>query len=195
MYANQDGAAGETDRTRVSDLGWAAQGAGRKRKDGRRGPGMPHKPRPGLAGRFPVHVTWRMRRGVWNLRTRRCFSALSKALAAGGDKFGFRLAHYAVLGDHIHLLVEAEDERALSRGMKGLGVRVARKLNRVMQRRGNVVLERYDARILRTPTEVKHARNYLRTNAHHHYGLVGVDPFASATALIAPKTWLLRRQE
>src|SRR5262249_16659716 len=120
---------------------------------------------------------------------------LSKALAAGGDKFGFCLVHYAVLRDHIHLLVEAEDERALSRGMKGLGVRVARALNRVMQRHGNVVQERYHARILRTPTEVRHARNYLRTNARHHYGLLGADSFASTRPLIAPKTWLLRRQE
>jgi len=168
--------------------GGRRNGAGRKRKDGRLGKGMPHTPRPALARRFPLHITWRMRRGVWNLRTRRCFSALGKALSAGGDKFGFRLVHYAVLRDHIHFLVEAQDERALSRGMKGLGVRVARALNRVMQRRGNVVAERYHARILRMPTEVRHARNYLR-------GLLGPDPFASATALIAPKTWLLRRQE
>src|SRR5262245_54946013 len=174
--------------------GWR-KGAGRKRKDGRPGPGMPHTTRPALARRFPVHVTWRMRRGVWNLRTRRCFSALGQALVAGGDRFGFRLVHYAVLRDHIHLLVEAQDERALSRGMKGLGVRVARALNRVMQCCGNVVQDRYHARILRTPTEVRHARNYLRTNARHHYGLVGADPYASTKSLIAPKTWLLRRQE
>jgi hypothetical protein len=41
---------------------------------------MPHLPRPALAHRFPVHCTWRMRRGVWNLRTRRCFSALNEMI-------------------------------------------------------------------------------------------------------------------
>jgi putative transposase len=180
---------------RLRTWGGKRKGAGRPRKDGLRGPGVPHLPRPALAPRFPVHTTWRMRRGVWSLRTRRCFSALSRALLAGGDRFGFRLVHYAVMRDHIHLLVEAEDKRALSRGMKGLGVRIAKALNRVMQRRGNVVPDRYHARILRTPIEVRNVRTYLATNARHHYGVPGPDPFASVTALIAPKTWLLRRLE
>jgi len=177
----------QTERV-VGTWGGRREGAGRKRKDGRRGPGMPHTPRPALTDRFPVQVTWRMRRGVWDLRSRRCFPALFEALAAGDDQIGFRLLRYAVLRDHIHLLVEAQDERALSRGMKGLGVRVARALNRVMETRGSVFLDRYHARILRTPSEVKHAHNDLRTNAQDHDGLLGPDPFASGTELIAPKT-------
>ena len=73
---------------------------------------------------------------VWNLRTRRCFTALARAFWGGGNRFGFRLVHYSVQGNHVHLLVEAKDEKSLSRGMCGLGVRVARGLNRVMRRRG-----------------------------------------------------------
>jgi hypothetical protein len=50
---------------------------------------------------------------------------------------------------------------------------------------------------LKTPSEVKRARHYLLTNAQHHYGHghtdAHVDPFASQVALIAPRTWLLRR--
>jgi putative transposase len=132
---------------------------------------------------------------VWNLRSRRCFSVMRRAFWAGGDRFGFRLVHYSVQGNHVHLLVEANDRRALSRGMQGLGVRVARALNRVMGRHGSVLSERYHARILRTPTEVRHARRYLANNARRHYGLLGPDPFASLTAFIAPRTWLLRRLE
>src|SRR5206468_2104105 len=113
--------------------------------------GAPHLPRPTLAPRFPVHATWRMAGGVWNLRTRRCFSALARAMHGGAARFGFRLVHYSVMGNHVHLLVEAPDRRALSRAMKGLGVRIARALNRVMQRRGPVLGDRYHAHILRTP--------------------------------------------
>ena len=108
-----------------------------------------------LKRRFPVHVTWRMMDGVWNLRTRRCFGALSRAFWGGANRFGFRLVHYSVQGNHVHLLVEAEDEKALSRGMKGLGVRVAKGLNRVMGRQGKVLDDRYHGHILRTPTEVQ----------------------------------------
>src|SRR3954470_22046876 len=95
------------------------------------------------------------------------------------------------MGNHVHLLVEAPDRRALGRAMKGLGVRVARALNRVMKRRGRVIGDRYHAHVLRTPAEVKRARMYLLTNAQQHYGLRWEDPFASRAAVAAPRTWLL----
>jgi len=145
-----------------------------------------------LKARFPVHVTWRMRRGVWNLRTRRCFTALARAFWGGANRFGFRLVHYSVQGNHVHLLAEAKDERALSKGMNGLGTRVARRLNRVMQRRGKVLDDRYHEHILRTPSEVKRARNYLLQNAQKHFGLRFADPYASAKPVAAPETFLMR---
>jgi putative transposase len=173
--------------------GGARKGAGRKPKGVRAG--VSHLVRPVLKRRFPVHVTWKMGSAVWNLRSRRCFSMLARAMWAGGDRFGFRLVHYSVMGNHVHLLVEAADRRSLGRGMKGLGVRIARALNRVMQRRGNVLGDRYHAHILRTPKEVKNARHYLLTNAHRHYAWVGPDPFASHSPVVLAQTWMLRRLE
>jgi len=93
----------------------------------------------------------------------------------------------------VHLLVEAKDEKALSRGMKGLGVRVAKGLNRVMRRQGKVLDDRYHGHILRTPTEVRRAREYLLQNARRHYGVVGADPYTSTVAVIEPDTFLMRR--
>jgi putative transposase len=146
-----------------------------------------------LKARFPVHVTWRMQTGVWNLRTRRCFSALARAFWGGANRFGFRLVHYSVQGNHLHMLVEAKNERALSRGMNGLGVRVAKGLNRVMRRHGRVLDDRYHAHILRTPTEAGRARSYLLQNARKHYGLRVADPYTSANPVIEPETFLMRR--
>src|SRR3954471_23742787 len=171
--------------------GGKRKGAGRKPANGRAG--VPHVERPHLPPRFPVHATWRMDPKVWNLRSQRCFRVLERAMYAGAVRFGFRLVHYAVMGNHVHLLVEAPDRRALGRAMKGLGVRIARALNRVMQRSGRVVGDRYHAHILKTPSEVKRARVYLTTNARHHYGHTAADPFASRRPLVAPRTWLLRR--
>ena len=174
--------------------GGRREGAGRPREDGIVGrPGVPHVTRPALKARFPVHVTWRMEPGVWNLRTNRCFGVMKRAMYAGAARGGFRLVHYAVMGNHVHLLVEAPDRLRLARGMQGLGVRLARALNRVMGRSGRVIGDRYHAHILRTPSEVRRARAYLLGNARRHYARVGVDPFASRAPVMAARTWLLRR--
>ena len=172
---------------------WGGRRKGAGRKPVRARAGVVHRRRPVLKARFPVHVTWRMREGVWNLRTRRCFSALARAFWGGANRFGFRLVHYSVQGNHVHLLVEARDEKALSRGMNGLGVRVARGLNKVMRRRGKVLEERYHGHILRTPTEVRRARAYLAQNARRHYGHLAADPYTSAVAVVEPETFLMRR--
>ncbi len=169
--------------------GGRRRGAGRKRMGERAR--VAHRTRPVLAARFPVHVTWRMR--VSGLRTRRCFGALARAFWGGTNRFGFRLVHYSVQGNHVHLLVEADGERSLSRGMNGLGVRVARGINRVLGRRGKLLDDRYHGHILRTPTEVRRARHYLLHNAARHIGLARVDPYASRVAVTAPRTFLMRR--
>ena len=64
-----------------------------------------------------------------------------------------------------------------------------------MRRQGQVLDDRYHGHILRTPTEVRRARDYLLQNARHHYGLAhgDADAFASHSAVVAPRTWLLRR--
>jgi len=79
--------------------------------------------------------------------------------------------------------------------MQGLGVRVARGLHKVMERGGGVLNDRYHARILRTPTEVKRVRFYLLNNARHHFGkdAPDVDWCASQVAVHEPRTWLVRQ--
>jgi REP element-mobilizing transposase RayT len=114
---------------------------------------------------------------------------------AGGERFGFRLVHYAIMRDHIHLIVEAVDREALSKGMKGLGVRIARCVNRVMGRSGRVIGDRYHEHVLKTPAEVKRARTYLMTNAFKHYRVGGADELAPRRAVFAPRTFMLRMQQ
>ena len=134
------------------------------RADERKG----HHPRPALASRFPVHVTLKVRPEVPHLRRSDCFSVLRRCFALGKDRFGFRLVHFTVQGNHLHLLVEAKDKTALSRGMQGLAIRIARRLNRALGRSGRVFAERYHERILKTPTEVRRALVYVLGNARRH---------------------------
>ena len=172
--------------------GGKRRSAGRPRLDGGKKAGVPHVQRPALASRFPVHVTLRMQKRVWSLRSQRCFRELERAFLKG-SKDGFQIVHYSVMGNHIHLLVEAHDRRTLSLGMQGLGIRVARSLNRVMHQAGRVLEDRYHSRILRTPTEVKRVRVYLLNNARKHYGQTYLDLYSSQTALHEPRTFLLRQ--
>jgi putative transposase len=182
--------------------GGKRKGAGRKRVRPR--PGVPHRRRPTFHRRSPLHVTLGMADGVWNLRSRRCFRVVERALFAAADRFGVRVVRFAVLGNHLHLVVEAPDHVALSRALKGLAVRLARGLNQLMGRRGRLLDDRYHAHRLRTPTEVRRAIDYVRHNHRQHMAKIGkalpprwVDPYSSdapelAGALPEPQSWLLK---
>ena len=146
--------------------GGARPGAGRKPKGERAG--VSHARRAALSGREPVHVTAKLSRGLPRLRSKREYGVLRQAFAAGCDRQGFRLVHYAVLNDHLHLVVEAEGREALSRGLQGLLVRVAKALNRLWSRRGSVFADRYHERLLKTPLEVKRVLAYVLGNARKH---------------------------
>jgi hypothetical protein len=64
--------------------------------------------------------------------------------------------------------------------MQGLKVRIAKALNKFWKRRGTVFSDRYHARILRTPREVRRALLYVLQNARRHgMRLLGVDPCSS----------------
>ena len=196
--------------------GGARKGAGRK-PNGERA-GVSHRERAALASRFPVHVTCKLRKGLPRLRRKAEYAALRAAFLAGNDRFGFRLAHYAILDDHLHLIVEASDRDALRRGLQGLLIRVARALNKLWQRKGRVFADRYHDHILRSPKEVKNALRYVMENCKKHAAKGGgvqvrtpIDVYTSAPwfdgfrervvvrgleaiarPVAAARTWLLR---
>jgi REP element-mobilizing transposase RayT len=158
--------------------GGARAGAGRKRKANRAR--VAHLKRSPLNPNHPTHVTLRIEAGLENLRNRREFECVRQALVAGADRFGMRLVEFAVLSNHLHLVCEADDERALARGMKGLCVRIARTLNRLWNRVGSVFSDRYHAHVLKTPREVRNALTYVLHNAARHGArLGGPDPCSS----------------
>ena len=174
-------------------------GAGRPKKPGA---GVPHGRRPALASRHPVHVTARVRDEAARLRSRALCRAILQAIGAGRERDGFRVVHFTVQSNHVHLIVEANDADALARGMQALSIRIARAVNRVLERQGKVFADRYHAHALRSPTETANAIAYVLGNSHIHAGRRGrairedaIDPLSSAAnrQLVAqPHTWLLR---
>ena len=170
--------------------GGRREGAGRKRRPGLRR--VSHKRRPGHAARFPLHVVMRARQDAPGLRRGQVFREVRVALQEGALRAGFRLIHFSVQGNHLHLVVEAVDKVALSRGMQGLAVRIARAVNRAADRKGQVFADHYFARELKTPAEVRRAVRYVLDNWMLHGGRdPQTDARASAAPLVHPRTWLL----
>jgi len=129
---------------------------------------MSHQARPEHKSRFPVHVTLKLAKGLPKLRRITTLNKLAEVFYDGKARFGFRLNHYSIQNDHLHLIVEASDRTALSRGMKGLNVRIAKALNKLWKRTGQVFPERYHETVLTTPRQVRNALAYVFKNARKH---------------------------
>ena len=144
-------------------------------------PPVHHVKRPPVPRACPAHVTLRVRRGIPSLRQKRFLRELRPSLRKACERGEFRVAHYSVQGNHLHLIVEASDGRGLARGMNGLATRIARGLNRAWQRVGAVFADRYHARILEGPRAVRTALVYVLRNGSKHgsWSALAPDPFSS----------------
>ena len=140
-------------------------GAGRKLTAGRKR-SVPHRVRPLHVATHPVHATLRAAAAVRCLRSGRVFPAVYRSLAAASHE-GFRIIHYSVQDDHLHLLVEAESRERLSGGLRGVAIRIARAVNRALGRRGAVFGDRYHIHALGTPREVRHGLVYVLKSASY----------------------------
>ena len=200
---------------RLSTHGGARPGAGRPKTNGS---GVAHRARKEIDARYPAHVTLKLLAGVRSLRSPALLPVLEAAFAEGCRQEGFRVVHYSIQSDHIHLVVEADDSGSLGRGMQGLGIRIARRLNAALGRTGRLFGDRYHARVLRTPKEVRVVLNYVLNNAMLHARRAGgtaptfVDPYSSGRffdgwrdvehvphvapgslrTVARPRSWLLR---
>ncbi len=198
--------------------GGKRKGAGRPPKGKRAG--ERHKKRPAHDRNHPVHVTLRARPTAGRLRRRHGYRAVRRAAIATFGRTDFRICHFSIQGNHIHLLVEADDAMALARGMQGFSISCARHINNQLTRRtgrrhrGQVFADRYHPEYLTTPLQVKNALCYLLNNWRKHgEDLRGgaLDPFSSGKGfdgwdrpvdrrirpddelvpIILPHTWLL----
>ena len=143
---------------RPTGRGGARPGAGRKRARKSR---VPHRTREAIPRRCPVLVTLRVEEDVPPLRRGSFARAFRDTLRQGAERAGFRVVHYSLQDNHAHFLVEADDKEKLANGMKSIGARFARCVNRVFGRRGRVLATRFHHVVKRTPTEVRNALAYV----------------------------------
>jgi REP element-mobilizing transposase RayT len=156
-----------------------ADGRGGKRKGAGRPPKGPrsserHKRRPPHDPRHPVHVTLRVVPGLGSLRKRDMYRAIREATIVVIPHEGFRIVHFSVQTNHIHLISEASGKQALSRGMQSFEISAAKHINAAVwkrtgvRRRGGVFADRYNSRALTSPRAVRHAVCYVLNNWRRH---------------------------
>lgn len=171
-------------------LGLAARGrrggyrenAGRPK--GRSGHYVPHIKRPEVTKSRAVHVTLRCVAGLPSLRNPVAGPLIEKIFAREGSRKGFRLVHYAIRGNHLHLICEADETLALSRGIQRVCSRIALTLNRHWERKGRFFADRFHGQVIRSPRQMRNALRYVYLNEHkdkakRHVRYVGCDPYTS----------------
>ena len=163
--------------------GGRRKGAGRP--EGAR-PNVRHFTRPAHDHAVPSLVTLRRANGLPSLRherIRRLFEKAIRDTCAQRSREGFRIVEYSIQSDHVHLIIEADDNLRLARGMQSFAVRVAMRINRtILERRsGRVWGDRYHRRDLPSPAEVRSALVYVLRNhvKHGHSAVAALDPCSS----------------
>jgi putative transposase len=146
---------------------------------------VPHRVRPEVDARHPVHVTLKVSTEVGRLRKRKAYQAVRRALLGCLARIDYRVVHISIQDTHLHLLVEAEDKQALARGMQGFTISAAKWINRAMRRaRGTVFPKRYHATYISTPTQARSELAYVLNNWLRHRANRGmpwrIDPYSSA---------------
>jgi REP element-mobilizing transposase RayT len=156
-----------------------------------------------------VHITLRVREDMPSLRRDKLlFSAIRSAIEHG-HKPDFRVVHFSIQSNHMHFIVEAHDEHALSLGMQSLGHRMAHGVHRALGMGGRVFADRYHAHALLTPREVRAALVYVLQNWAKHGEGGRFDPRSSALwfdgwreppprstdppIVATPRTWLINK--
>jgi len=142
-----------------------------RRKPGRKKTGKrlggPHRVRPHLDARHPVHVVLRGRKRL-SWRRGETYRVLARVLVAMLANPGFRICHISIQQRHIHLIVEAASRDALAAGMKSFATRAARALNRDDGGCGKVFAYRYHASQITTARYARHALAYVLNNWRRH---------------------------
>jgi REP element-mobilizing transposase RayT len=170
--------------------GGKRKGAGRKPKGARAG--SSHQARPTIKPSHALHVVMRVVPAVGNMRRRSLYKAVRDATITAALRERIRIVHVSIQRTHVHMLVEAENKRALARGMQGFQISAARNINtalgvdRYRRRRGPVFADRYHVEVITSPTRARHALSYVLNNWRKHredqQGVAStwlVDPFST----------------
>ncbi len=150
--------------------GGRREGAGRKRMKYRLD--APHRSRESFAQVTPVHVTMRGQRHISALRIDELYRVIARVLECYRDERwdggAFRVIHFSIQDNHLHLISEAASDRALRRGMRSFTINAARAVNEVFGSTGRVWF-RYHSTVIKSRRYARNAIAYVLGNWRRHH--------------------------
>ena len=152
------------ENTATTRRGGKRAGAGRK-KSGKK-LGGPHRRRPEVSSRHPIHIVLRLNR--IELRQGKTYRALRRVLPRYLGNPDFRIVHLSIQYNHLHLLVEAKSRAVLTSNMRSFAINAARAINAAYAWYGNVIKHRYHATQITTPRQARNALSYVLNNWRRH---------------------------
>jgi len=145
-------------------------------------PGIRHTERPVLTKSASLHLTVKIKRIKADLKNKSILSILKKAIL-NTRKQGLRVIHYSLEFDHVHLLIEAENNLILAKGMQSFGVTFSKAINRLRKLKGGVYKHRYHFRRIVGARQLKNVLNYIFSNGvKHKTAKTIVNPYNSIKA-------------
>ncbi len=143
--------------------------------------GIRHRRREYIGRPHSLHVTVKLNRA--DIKNKSILKILRYAIQRARFR-GLRVVHYTLEHNHVHLLIEGESNLMLSKGMQGLGVSLAKKINSLLRIKGQRYKHRYHLRILRSASQVRNVINYILKNGMKHgTAKTIIHPFNSALVL------------
>lgn len=147
--------------------------------------GIRHISRPTLRRPSSLHLTVKVLRNKAEIKNKSVLKLLRHAIQRARLQ-GLKIIHYSLEYDHVHLLIEAENNHILGKGMQALGVSLSKGINRLKNLKGAVYKHRYHFRQITSPRQLKNVLGYIFNNGVKHGTASSiVNPYNSIQAEIS----------
>lgn len=167
---------------RLKRWGGRREGAGRRNRSGT----VNHMKRADVTSKTPLHLTMRLKEKLPTLRKKGLLKEFQKCVH-GAKAHGLSVIHFSIQYNHIHLIAETRDNKALALGMRSLASRFGKIMRSHSHQTGfgskggSVFKGRYHLHALRTPLETRNALRYVLLNFSKHEKLIEhIDTYSSA---------------
>lgn len=140
------------------------RGAGRSAKHDA---GIRHTSRPKISRPTSLHLTIKVKSIKANIKNKIILHMLKRAIL-NARRQGLKVIHFSLEYDHVHLLIEADNNLTLGKGMKALGVTLAKRINKFRGLKGAVYKHRYHFRRVGSSAQLKKVMNYIFSNGVKH---------------------------
>jgi REP element-mobilizing transposase RayT len=145
--------------------------------------GIRHIARDEIKRLTPLHLTIKIEKNKAGLKNKAVLKAMHTSLKKA-RLIGLRILHYTLEYDHVHMLVEVDNNEILTMGMQSFGISFSKGINKIKKLKGKVFKTRYHFRKLKTPSELKNVLNYILGNSVKHKNSLSIVTHYNSLAAI-----------